>query len=402
MNIIYLTLRFAGLKQRGIYPDLINELALNGHKITVVVAEEKKNINETKLEKYNDNVEILRVKVGDQFGVNFIKKGITTLKIQPLLKKAISKYLSDRNYDLVLYSTPPVTFANVVEYCKHKYQCKSYLMLKDIFPQNGVDIGLFKENGIIYKFFKKKEEKLYINSDFIGCMSKKNVEYILQNNPHLCKEKVELFPNTIKVPSNSYNTKESKNLYRKKYNIDDDKVVFVFGGNLGKPQGIDFLLNSIKELQDYTKAYFLIIGKGSEKNKVKEHLKGLKNARFIEYLPKDDYEQLIDECDIGLVLLDNRFTIPNYPSRMLSYMTMSMPMVAATDKNTDVRELLENEANCGLWCSSDDINEFIKCIKKISEDSNLRKTLGENGRKYLENNFDVSRSLKILEKHFTM
>ena len=83
-------------------------------------------------------------------------------------------------------------------------------------------------------------------------------------------------------------------------------------------------------------------------------------------------------------------------------MTMSMPMVAATDKNTDVKELLENEANCGLWCSSDNINEFIKCIKKISEDSNLRKILGENGRKYLENNFDVSRSLKILEKHFMM
>jgi glycosyltransferase involved in cell wall biosynthesis len=395
VNILYLTISTIDLKREGLYQSLILELINNNHNMTLVVCSQSRDLAQTILsEEYG--IRVLRVRVGNQFGVSLIKKGITTLKIQPMLIQAINKYLPYDKFDLVLYATPPVTFDGVVSFCKKKYNCKSYLMLKDIFPQNAADIGIMKKGGLLYRYFRMKEKKLYILSDFIGCMSQKNIDFILKHNPWLTKNKVELFPNTIKI-----NTEQDiKEIYSQLDIIPPDKTVFIFGGNLGKPQGVVFLLNCISELKAYEKAYFFIVGNGTEKSRIEKALEGCSNAKYIGYLPKNEYDRLMKQCDVGLILLDKRFTIPNYPSRTLDYMSAEKPILAATDKNTDIRELLEEEAKCGKWCYSGDETAFIEKVKFFCENEDKIKELGCNGRRYLEANFDVKRSVEILEKHF--
>lgn len=366
--------------------------------MTVVVAEEAKKIARTCLADEN-GVEVLRVKAGDQFGVNFVKKGITILKIEPLLIRAIKQYLFARSYDVVLYATPPVTFANVIKFCKKRYGCKSYLMLKDIFPQNAVDMGIIKENSLLHRFFQKKEKNLYCLSDHIGCMSPANINYVKEHNQYINKEKLELFPNTVKVLPAPPISEDYE--IRKRLGIPPDKTVFVFGGNIGIPQGIDYLINCIEKMTNYSEAFFLIVGDGTERDRIKQRIntQGLDNVLLLNRLPKADYDKLMLECDVGLVLLDKRFTIPNYPSRTLAYMHIGLPILAATDKVSDIKELL-NEAGCGLWTYSGDEEAFINEVKYLCENIDLRKQMGQNGRRYLEGNFDVSRSVKILEGHF--
>lgn len=397
MNILYLTISNLNIEESGIYQDFIKELVNNGHNLTIAMANEKKYLNKTTFNS-EGKIDILRIKVGNQFGVNFIKKGISNLLVERQFKNAINKFLSNKNFDLILYATPPVTFANVVKFCKKKYNAKTYLMLKDIFPQNAVDIGLFKKNGLIYRIFKKKEENLYKNSDWIGCMSKKNINYLLEHNQWIDNNIVELFPNTI-TPS-KFNLDKKEYIYRKKLNIKDNKILYVFGGNLGKPQGIDFLIKSIKSIENNDNCHFIIVGSGSEKEKVKDESKNIKNLTFIEALPRDEYEDLIKECDIGIISLDYRFTIPNYPSRILSYMDKAMPILACTDKNTDIRELVEDEAKCGKWCYSNDVEGFKNCIEYFQKNRNNFRKIGLNGRKYLEKNFNVENSIEIIESHF--
>lgn len=85
-------------------------------------------------------------------------------------------------------------------------------MLKDIFPQNAVDLGMLSKSGarkLIYNLFRKKEEKLYIISDYIGCMSNANVDYIVKNNPYLSEKTIEVCPNSI-TPLEIYITEEEK------------------------------------------------------------------------------------------------------------------------------------------------------------------------------------------------
>lgn len=390
MDILYLTLKNPNLGESEIYPDLINALTAAGHKVKIAFADSPKNTPHTRL--INEyGVSILKVSAGEILGAGFIKKGINTLLLEPKLKAAIAEYFKDEHFDLVLYATPPVTFANVVRYCRKTYGCRSFLMLKDIFPQNAVDIGLFSANGPIHKFFRAKEKKLYSLSDVIGCMSEGNVKYLKEHDPEIPDDKIILFPNTIRVGP----LKERK--------VEDDpgkKLRLVFGGNLGKPQAIDYLMSVIKYDRSpvYEKVEFIFAGKGGESRLVEKTCSECDNATFIEYLPVNEYNELMDSCDIGIVSLDVRFTIPNYPSRMLGYMSMAKPMIACTDPNTDVRTLLTEEADCGLWCRSDDVEGFWKCIEALM-DGQKRRKMGMNGRKYLEEHFDVSRSVKLLEEY---
>ena len=298
-----------------------------------------------------------------------------------------------------MFETPPITIASVVEWAMKKYDCPSYLMLKDIFPQNGVDIRLFKKNWIIFNYFRKKERDLYAIASRIGCMSAGNKRYLLNNN-NIAEDKVEIFPNTKKISIHKFKNGKD-DILRKKYNIPHNVIIFLFGGNMGKPQALDFLVEAIIRLKDEKEIFFLLIGRGSEKARIRGLLEEKKQSNYLmlENLPREEYEKFATEADVGLILLDYHFTIPNYPSKILSYMELSIPVLAATDRVSDLPELIE-EAGCGLVCFSNDSEKFIKNIKLLSLNEELRKTMGKRGRIYMEENLDVIKSANILESHF--
>ncbi|MBO4902155.1 MAG: glycosyltransferase family 4 protein [Lachnospiraceae bacterium] len=389
MKILYLTLSRIDLKKQGIYSDLINALKDAGHAVTLVQVMESGKKEQTGLSNEED-VTILRVAVGALFNVNFITKGINTVKIGPLVKAAIKKYLKDADFDLVLYATPPITFAGVVKYAKKRYGCRSFLMLKDIFPQNAADIGLFSEKGPLYLYFRGRERALYALSDRIGCMSAGNREYLLAHNPSLPPEKVSIFPNTMRVSERTGEPYVRKS---------GEPLRVVFGGNFGRPQAIGFLIDAIADpgMQEIN-ARFLFVGNGSETEKVREAAERLPNMEYIPFMEPDKYDAFMQSCDVGLISLDHRFTIPNYPSRILSYMAMAKPVIACTDPVTDMRKLVEEEAGCGLWCESNDTDAFRECVRKLEADPAFAAKLGECGRQYLETHFDVAGSVKKIEE----
>ena len=100
-----------------------------------------------------------------------------------------------------------------------------------------------------------------------------------------------------------------------------------------------------------------------------------------------------------MIFLDKRFSIPNFPSRLLSYLQFKLPVIAATDKNTDLGTILK-ENNFGLWSESGNI-ENINCnIIRLSQDPVLRLEMGQNGYDYLLKNYNVSNSYQTIIRHF--
>ncbi len=397
MRILYIATSFPTPdKGSTIYTDLAEALYNSGHEITVAVAEQSKNIRRT-IMNIERGFKVLRIVTGNYYDVGLLEKGFTTLRIPSIMKKGITKYLINNKFDFILYEAPPVTNANLVIWAKKKFGCTSYLMLKDIFPQNAVDLGIFKKNGLLHKFFLRKEKRLYDSTNIIGCMSDANRKYILEHNKSIKAEKLEIFPNTKKI-SKLYS--KEKLIIREKYSIPKEACVFLFGGNMGKPQYIDLLCKAINYFRTDNKVFFLFVGRGTERHKIEKTIisKEIKNAILIENLHRDEFEQIIKECDIGLIILDPRFTIPNYPSRILTYMEYAKPVLAATDKATDLKNLVE-ESKCGEWVWSGDENAFIEKIKEMSKNKFLVK-MGENGRKYIEKNFNLSISVKLLEKYY--
>ncbi|MDB1921732.1 glycosyltransferase family 4 protein [Clostridium tertium] len=399
MNILFLTLTYPeNASSRGIYIDLMKELKNRGNNITVVTPIERRNNKDTYIS-FSDGIKVLRVKSGNIQKTNKIEKGISTLLIESQFIKAIRDNLSDVKYDLIMYSTPPITFERVIKFIKDRDNAKSYLLLKDIFPQNAVDLSMISEKGLIYKYFRKKEERLYKISDYIGCMSEKNKEYILKHNNWLSSEKVEICPNSIEPLEFSEISKSEKLLIREKHNLPKDAIICVYGGNLGKPQGIDFLIKVLDNNKNNTDIFFLIVGGGTEYNKISNWIKSNApdNCLLLSMLPKEDYDNLIKACDIGLILLDNRFTIPNFPSRILSYMEIGIPVIAATDKNTDIGDVI-TAGNFGYWCESRDLAGFNNIIKNIINSKDELINIGRSGRVYLEKNYTVKTSADIIIK----
>ena len=252
MNVLFLTLLdFSTIEENGIYTDLMREFVKDGHDLYIISPTEKRKNEPTRLID-NGKVKILKLQIGNTQKTNLIEKGISTLTLESKFKSGIKKYFDDVKFDLVLYSTPPITLQKAVEFVKYRDLAKTYLLLKDIFPQNAVDLGLLKTSGIkglIYKYFRSKEERLYKISDYIGCMSNANVEFLLKNNPSMPSEIVEVCPNSIEPIEVDISEQEKKQI-REKYNLPIDKTIFIYGGNLGKPQGIDFLIDCIRANED--------------------------------------------------------------------------------------------------------------------------------------------------------
>lgn len=399
MNILFLSIgRLNNINDRGLYTDLLRQFRDNGHSVYVVSPREKRLNMST--EYTNENgVHFLRVKIGNITKTNLLEKGISTIMIEIAFLNAIKKYLNGVKFDLVICSTPPITFEKVIKHIKSRDNAKSYLLLKDIFPQNAVDLNMFGKKSPIYWYFRNKERKLYKSSNHIGCMSQANVEFVLRNNPTIPSEMIEICPNSIEpLTIEKDNTKIME--IRNKYNIPHDKTIFIYGGNLGKPQGIDFLIECLESNKWNEQVYFAIAGSGTEYNKLKYFFDTHKpaNAQLFQQLPKDDYELLANSCDVGLIFLDRRFTIPNFPSRLLSYMQASMPVLAATDVNTDIGKVIE-EGQFGFWCESHNVEGFNQKLNQLCNE-NLRKQMGGNSRSYLESNYTAKHSYEIIMKHF--
>ena len=426
MNVLCLFQKF-DLNSSTIYLDLVRELSDRGHIVNILaLTSDREKAGHTER---TGNIRVANEFIPDQFHTNKIKKGLIQLLIGRTILKGVKKHFWSEKADIIIYPTPPVTLSGILRPLKQHYGAVNYLMLKDIFPQNAVDLHMMKEGGLLHRLFKKMERELYRESDVIGCMSKGNLEYIKSHEPEVDPSKLEIFPNTVKVievesdqsdphssalraatlPMASVHSTDERHSKRAtgtfcpkgEGDTQDSRVRFIFGGNLGKPQAVDFLMGGIAELKDEVNAEFIFIGSGTEEERIRSFIREghADNLRFFKELPRREYEKVLKDADVGIVSLSPYFTIPNYPSRILSYMQLSKPVFAVTDRNTDIKTLVTEEASCGWWCPSDDRKAFTDMVKKIVSERELFKEYGKNGREYLTQHFNVERSAEILERH---
>ena len=396
MNVLFLTMsKMLSVEERGIYTDLMRKFRNEGHTVYVVSPTERRDGRKTCLIEEN-GVKILIVRTLNIQKTNVIEKGIGQVSIEYLYNRAIKKCFKGVSFDLILYSTPPITFPKVIDYVKKaNSQATTYLLLKDIFPQNAVDMGMLAQNGVkglLYKFFRAKEKKLYALSDYIGCMSPANVKYVLEHNPEISKDRVEVAPNSLELVEveNSLD-----NTVLAKYNLPSDKPIFIYGGNLGVPQGIPFLIQCLEANSDRDDCHFVVVGNGTYYQKLADWYEAAqpKSVTVMKGLPKADYDQLVRSCSVGLIFLDYRFTIPNFPSRLLSYLEYKMPVIACTDPVCDTGAIAEANG-FGYYVPSNDVSAFTVAVDRMLA-SNIR-SMGESGYQFYKNNYTIDHTYEVI------
>lgn len=392
MNVLLMTIgAFRNIGENGAYTDLLRFFYQKGHSVYVVCSRERREGLPTCVEE-QAGIQILRVHIGNITKVNFVEKGISTILIERQYEKAIKKHFCSINFDVVLYSTPPITLAGVVGKLKKRDSCFTYLMLKDIFPAGAMDLGVLKKSGIkgmIYLYFRSVEKKLYRDSEAIGCMSMANKRYLLEHNPGILEKKVAICPNTIDVVDKCI---VDKRQVCKRYNLPENKILLLYGGNFGLPQNVDYVVNVMKAAKRIKDVHFVMCGSGTEFHKVCQYDEQEENSNVtvINALPYAEYKELLGVCDVGLLFLDYRFEVPNFPSRLLDYMNYELPVIAATDVHTDVGETIL-AGRFGWWCESRKEKDYVDILEEVVEErknkhENFAKR-GKNAKRYLEQNF---------------
>ncbi len=404
MNILFLTMS-SGLDDiatSGIYTDLMRRFCAGGHEVYIVFPNERRRGLPTQLS-HKGCVHSLAVKTLNVTQTNVLEKGIGQLSIESLFMAAIKKYFGNVSFDVILYSTPPITFTRVIQYVKRcNPSAITYLLLKDIFPQNAVDLGMMSKRGVkglLYKFFRHKEQQLYRISDYIGCMSPANVSYLLQHNPYIDASTVEVAPNSYEVPAVAPRQSASeKCAVRERYGLPTDVPIFIYGGNMGRPQGVKHIVACMQAIKDRADCHFLIVGKGTDYHLLEEFVAQEKPraVSLFDKLPKDEYDTLARACDVGLIFLDYRFTIPNYPSRLLPYLMEHKPIIAVTDPYCDAGTIAE-ENGYGFYCPAHSVDAFVAVVDKMLQSD--RYAMGEKGYQFFLDNYTTEHTYNTIMKH---
>lgn len=390
MNVLFLMIAYPDVtRNTNMYTDLTLEFVRQGYNVYVAApTDAPTGLNS------EGGISVLRIKTLPLFNTSFILKGLANLFLPYQYKRAISIYLKEVKFDIIITPTPPVTFVNVAAFLKRKHRSKTYLILRDIFPQNARDLGLIK-NNLVYSYFRRKEKKLYKIADSIGCMSPRNIEYIMDHNSFISRNKLHLLPNWTSLTSiqtTNESMKQTLGLH--------GKFVAIFAGNFGIPQKIEFLIEVAESIKDDNNISFILIGEGTEKQKIQKLIgeKALDNVLVLDQLPRLEYLKLLSECDVGLVTLSEKFTIPNIPSRTLSYWSLKIPVLAAVDRNTDYGDLLDSCCG-GLWSVTGDISAFVSNLYRFYDDKKLRSKMGENGYNLIVNQLNPEKIFKTIQNN---
>ena len=169
---------------------------------------------------------------------------------------------------------------------------------------------------------------------------------------------------------------------------------------MGKPQKLENILSLAEKCLELSDVKFIFVGNGSEKERLKKITKdkNLKNIEFIDQLPREDYEKFTSACDIGLVSLDERFTVPNFPSKTTDYFKLSLPILASLDRCSaeDYGKFLEEEAKGGIFAEAGNVEDLYEKFLTLYNSKDLRKWLGNNGREYYEEHLGVDKAYKVI------
>ena len=368
--------------------DLAIEIRRLGHDIWVVVP--SSDISHLSVFEEMDGINVLRLKARKTKDIGYIKRTVNEFLMPFLMiKNYRASQANDYKWDGVIWYSPTIFLGPVAWYLKKKSRCKSYLILRDIFPKWAVDLGIIKK-GPTYYFFKLFEAIQYYVADRIGIQSKSDLGYLRGWGSSL-NSKNEILNNWLEDQSDSgcSISIETTSLVGRK--------ILVYAGNMGVAQNVHRLLDFAFNLRDYSNFGFLFLGRGDQVGQLKRSAQtlGLNNIIFIDEISPKEIPGLYNQCAVGMIALDPRHKTSNIPGKFISYMRAGLPVIALVNDGNELMEVISN-FNLGIVCTELDEYNFQQALNLLSHDDFT--SISKNCRNFYIKNFLVQKSaLQILD-----
>ena len=347
--------------------DLSREFVRQGHALTVLLPSSDQQDPWSLVE--IDSVQVLRLKAPRTKDINYLRRTVGEL-VMPfaMLRNFRKSPLASERWDGVVWYSPSIFHGPFVNSLKKSSKCKGYLIVRDIFPEWAVDMGLMGR-GLPYLIFDLIARYQYSVADVIGVQTPGNRGYFdrWQQRPG---HTLEVLQNWLDKPTQTrcpIRVSETQLAGRK---------VFVYAGNMGVAQGMDILLDLAEELRNRADVGFLFVGRGSDAIRVKSSAKarGLDNVLFYDEIHPDEIPDLYAQCSAGIVALDPRHKSHNIPGKFLTYMQSGLPVLANVNVGNDLAQMIRDD-QVGQVCESNQIDDLLQLthnlLAQIESDTQL-------------------------------
>jgi O26-antigen biosynthesis N-acetyl-L-fucosamine transferase len=342
----------------------------------------------------DEGPKVIRIKTRKIKGASKFFRAVAELRLSALVWRRARQFLLRNPADLIVYYAPTIFWGALVRRLKARWNCSSYLILRDIFPAWAVDAGLLRK-GLIHSYFRKKELEQYEAADWIAVQCPANLEYFAEEFPTR-KYRVEVLYNWMNVSARQLPITN----YRKQLGL-EGKIVFIYGGNIGVAQDVDNLMRLAQRLVCQQQIHFVFVGEGSEVPRLERRFRDehIENVNILPAVSHPEYLAMLSEFDVGLLSLDRRLRTHNVPGKLLAYMYWRKPILASINPGNDLFGILgRNEAGYCLVNGDDD--GLAAAALRLANDAELRYRMGENSRKVLEHNFSVQAATGLILSHF--
>jgi glycosyltransferase involved in cell wall biosynthesis len=314
--------------------DLSREFAAQGHAVTMIVASPYIE-GPYKLEDYG-NVQVLRLKAPRTKDISYVRRTINEFVTPFVMQRNLQRSpLANAQFDGVVWYSPSIFLGPFVKALKRKSSCRTYLVIRDIFPQWAADIGLMGR-GIAYKLLNHVARYQYSVADVIGVQSSGNLPFLQSAEAGNHFATLEILHNWLGAPaSNPCSIDITRTILF-------GRRILVYAGNMGVAQGMDKLLRLASMLRDREDIGFLFVGRGGDADRISAWVEkeGLSNVIVHDEIDPDEVPALYSRCDVGLVSLDHRHVTHNIPGKFLSYMQSGLPVLASVNSGNDLVMLI--------------------------------------------------------------
>jgi glycosyltransferase involved in cell wall biosynthesis len=317
--------------------DLAGEFVRQEHHVIVVVPDPE--INEPWCFEDYRGITVFRAKTPMFKNVGHVRRTLAEIAIPFFVKRRLNQsgFLA-MPLDGIIWYSPTIFFGPLIHWLKQRYACRSFLILRDIFPEWAVDMGLMKR-GIIYRMFKFAEKAQYLAADTIGIQSTSGYSY-LQSFLGSRTPEIQLLRNWLT------NTPQKLSSIR----IDETRLrgrkICVYTGNMGVAQDVDIFIDLAARFKHREDVGFLFVGRGSETNRLKARAEkeALNNVLFVPEIHPDEISDLLSQCHVGLLALDPRHKTDNIPGKFLTYMRDGLPTLACVNACSELIDTIrEND-----------------------------------------------------------
>lgn len=336
--------------------DLVHEFTRQGHSICVFLPVSQQEA--WRLEGF-DGAQVLRLKAPRTKNVGYVRRTFAELLMPFAMWWNIRKSpLHDAQWDAVVWYSPSIFFGPLVSWFRQSSSCKSYMIIRDIFPEWTVDMGLMRK-GLVYRFYDAIARYQYSVADVVGVQTSGNLAYFLEweKQPN---RRLEVLQNWLDKPAHAECS----------IRIDETELkgrrVLVYAGNMGVAQGLDIFFDVIESMRERSEVGFLFVGRGAEAARLKEEAqqRKLDAVVFFDEIDPDEIPGLYAQCDAGIVSLDSRHKSHNIPGKFLTYMQSGLPVLAKINSGNDLAQLIRDE-RVGQVCENNEIEDLLLAMQRL-------------------------------------